>query len=468
MQRISAFFESIRRFAGEDRAAVFGYVAFTLPVLLGLGGLGIDVAMWHTNNREIQSIADSAALAGALENVKERISPQIVERVKFDAEWNGAEIDEIYSDLNGTTATTTVTSGAPDDIEVYWPPQISTLHNTNTAMVEVVVERTVPTLLLRRFMDDVTVSARAVALGDILDSCVVSLAPDDGSGGPSLPGVYTIGNPEVELECGIIANSVDNNALDMGGTSCIRVIDSLVKVVGNYQDTSSNGDATCHPNVLTGVAPFRDPMSYLQPPGPTGLNVWDGVTCSYSGMYTANSGTRDIATDPLVTAVSPNVYVFCGNVRSLNGGKIIFPADSLIIIDGGGLEVNNGGTLDGQDGVTFWLTNGGNNDDVGLNGGITRLIAPDNGPYAGVLFVVDNTTPDFLIHTIQGNGALDIVGIFYAPYGIVSINGGGAGDNNRSLVISYRIRFAGNAVMGDFDGTVLEDNTHLIQSNLVE
>jgi len=464
MQRISVFFESIRRFASEDRAAVFGYVAFTLPVLLGLGGLGIDVAMWHTNNREVQAIADSAALAGALENIKEETNPQIVERAKFDAEWNGAEIDQITSDLNGTTATVTVTAGDPDDMEVYWPPQISTLHAGNTQMVEVVVERTVPTLLLRRFMDDVTVTARAVALAEVLDSCIVSLAPDDGTSGDA--GILTTGTVEVEMECGIVANSVDANALEMNGTSCVRVTQGRVKVVGGADDNSSNVDPTCHPNVLTGVNPFRDPLAFLQTPIELGL--WDGVTCDY-GALTANGGNVDIAT--LIPApATPNVYVFCGNVRSLNGGKIDFPADSLIILNSVGLSVSNGGGLDGQFGVTFYLHGANNpNDDISLNGGVTRLTGPSNGPYAGILFFIDPAAPpDFLSHSIQGNGALDITGIFYAPTSIVDISGGGAGDNNRSLVIAYRIKFSGNAVMGDFDGTVVGDNSHLIEANLVE
>ena len=467
MLGISVFFESIRRFAGEDRAAIFAYVAFALPVLLGLGGLGIDVAMWHTNNREIQSIADSAALAGALENVKERTSPQIVERAKFDAEWNGAEIDEIYSDLNGTTATTTVTAGDPDDMEIYWPPQISTLHAGNTSMVEVVVERTVPTLLLRRFMDEVTVSARAVAEGDILDSCLVSLAPDDGTSGPSKPGVSTSGTTEIELECGIIANSVDNNAIEMGGTSCIRVIDSLVKVVGDIDDSSSNADATCHPTALTGVNPFRDPLSYLQDPIEQGL--WDGVTCDY-GSYTAGNGDNTDLSVLIPAPATANVYVFCGHLRVSNGGKIVFPPDSIVILNSSGLQSSGSGQMVGLDNTMVYVHNPNHNSDViALNGGFTKMFGHADGHYAGVLFFVDPTAaPDTYTHSIQGGGNLDIQGIFYAPTGTVRLTGGGAGDNNRSLVISYRIEMSGNAVMGDFDGTVVGDNTNLITSSLAE
>ncbi len=466
MRRNSNFFELILGFVTGTRAAVLAYVAFAAPVMLGLGGLAVDVGYWHANNRDVQSIADSAAIAGALENVKERDTPQIEERVKFDAELNGAEISTMWGEIDGTAFTTTVTAGARDSIRIEHPPSISSLHAGNTSMVEVVVTRQVPSLLISRFVPNPTVSARAVAEGDILDSCIVSLAPDDGSG-PSLAGVSTSGSAEVELECGIIANSVDNNALEMDGTSCVRVTQGLVKVVGDYDDNSSNADPTCHPDVLTGVNPFRDPLSYLQDPIEQGL--WDGIACDY-GTYTAGNGDNTDLSVLIPFPATPNVYVFCGHLRVTNGGKIVFPPDSVVILNSSGLRSTGTGQMVALNNTLVYLYNPDHNSDViALNGGYTKMYGHSDGHYAGVLFVADpNAAVDTYSHSIQGGGNLDIQGIFYAPTGTVTLAGGGAGDNNRSLVISYRIQFTGNAVMGDFDGTVVGDNTNLIQSTLAE
>ena len=51
----------------DRRGGVFVYAAIVAPVLIGAAGLSVDVGMWYANKRLIQSAADSAALAGALE-----------------------------------------------------------------------------------------------------------------------------------------------------------------------------------------------------------------------------------------------------------------------------------------------------------------------------------------------------------------------------------------------------------------
>ena len=51
---------------GEHGAAAI-YVAIALPAFVGAGGLAVDVASWYSSKRTIQSGADAAAYAAALE-----------------------------------------------------------------------------------------------------------------------------------------------------------------------------------------------------------------------------------------------------------------------------------------------------------------------------------------------------------------------------------------------------------------
>ncbi len=49
----------------DERGAVLVFVALTLPVMIGVGGLVMDVGNWFAHKRHLQVQADAAALAGA-------------------------------------------------------------------------------------------------------------------------------------------------------------------------------------------------------------------------------------------------------------------------------------------------------------------------------------------------------------------------------------------------------------------
>ena len=49
----------------DSRGAVLVFVALTLPVLIGVGGLIVDVGNWYSHKRHLQVQADAGALAGA-------------------------------------------------------------------------------------------------------------------------------------------------------------------------------------------------------------------------------------------------------------------------------------------------------------------------------------------------------------------------------------------------------------------
>lgn len=57
----------LRRLAQEQRGAVFVYLAFGIAVFTGAMALSLDLGRYFTTNTELQSAADSLALAGAAE-----------------------------------------------------------------------------------------------------------------------------------------------------------------------------------------------------------------------------------------------------------------------------------------------------------------------------------------------------------------------------------------------------------------
>ncbi len=134
----------LRRLWRDASGGVLVYTALIAPVLLGFGGLSVDVAAWYAGKRVVQTAADAAAIAGALE-----------------ARRSGAGLTAA---AQSAAADTGYDPGRGDTLTINAPPA-SGLAAGDAEAVEVIVSRTVPTLLSRLvFAGPVTLSARAVAL----------------------------------------------------------------------------------------------------------------------------------------------------------------------------------------------------------------------------------------------------------------------------------------------------------------
>ena len=53
---------ALRHFAKDSYGGVMAFVGLSLPVLLGVSGLAVDVSTWYVQKRSAQAIADAAAL----------------------------------------------------------------------------------------------------------------------------------------------------------------------------------------------------------------------------------------------------------------------------------------------------------------------------------------------------------------------------------------------------------------------
>ena len=73
----------------DRRGAVLIYTALAAPVFIGTVGLSVDVAGWQAQKRQLQSIADAAALGGALERLRSGTSASVQPASIVDALSNG-------------------------------------------------------------------------------------------------------------------------------------------------------------------------------------------------------------------------------------------------------------------------------------------------------------------------------------------------------------------------------------------
>lgn len=404
----------------ENRGAVLVYAALAAPVFIGMLGLSVDVAGWQAQKRQLQSIADAAAIAGSLERIRSGTSASVEPAAIIDAQTNGyvASLDTMVVNippLSGSRA------GAGDSVEV-------------------IVRRETPTLFSHLFMPSTAyVSARAVAVGDINDTCIWALNQTAQSA------VKVAGAAVVDLGCGIFVNSNDGTALTQTGSGCLSA--SNIKAVGGY------GADCVAVEPITGANPVTDPLEALQTPGPF-------PSCTNNSNITVNGG-ENLTLDPCV---------YTGKINVVSDGIIDFNP-GLYVLDRAGISFGAQSTATG-DGVHFYLTdNNGTADTFDVSAGADVTLSAgttDDWGMAGILIYHDRNSPTNVTHSLTGGATMDLEGILYFPVQDVKFAGGSSFDVSASMLIADEVDIVGNTNLGDFDGSATQANTLLIESRLAE
>ena len=415
MKHIS--FMRLSRLWKSRAGGVLIYFAIAAPVLIGLAGASIDIGLWYANKRLVQTAADSAALAGALELRRTdevaaaAIQADVETAVNLDAAING------YSTGNGDTIV---------------------VDTSNSPQVAVTISRPTPGLLSQVvFTEQTNVAARAVAQADVNDSCIWSLSP-------SGTGVTVSGSAQVDLGCGVIANSSDDDGIDENGTGCLTATE--IKIVGGTEGDCIN------PTAGTGIDPVDDPLAALEgPPGP--------YTCDFTNVNVT----------PAMSPLQPGTY--CGFLRINTAAPIVFDP-GLYILDRTGFDINGGANVTGTD-VSFYLTANGNvSDNITFSGGATVVLsAPSDGPLPGILFYQDRNTSANITHNLTGGANMQLNGIIYFPTVDMKFTGGSTLTESASIIIANKVTFTGEVHLGGFTtapGNAILGNALMLQATLVE
>ncbi len=414
-------FKRLSRLWKNRAGGVLVYFAIAAPVLIGVAGLSVDIGLWYANKRLAQSAADSAALAGALalrrtdETDPDAIQADVETAVNLDAAING------YSAGNG------------DDIDV---------DTSNSPQVEVIITRSMPGLLSQVvFAEPTDVAARAVAEANVNDSCIWSLSPN-GSG------VQVSGSAQVDLACGVIANSSDGDGILENGTGCLTATE--IKVVGGV------GGDCINPTADTGIAPVDDPLAALEaPPAP--------YLCDYN-FPPFNSGGGPIVFEP---------GVYCGQLKiTTPSTRSVTFNPGLYILHNASFDIGASSNVTGTD-VSFYLTSdtAGWGENITFSGTPTiSLSAPSDGPLPGILFYHDRDAAA-TTHVLTGGADMQLNGIIYFPNADLNFTGGSALNESASIIIANTVTFIGDVHLGGFDkapGNAILGNALMLQATLVE
>ncbi len=405
------------------------YIAFMLPVILGVVGMSVDMGTWYANKRVAQAAADAGALAGALEVMRinqDPSEPDITEAEIHAAAAASAEQNGYYS-------------GAGDTIEVNYPPDTGSYAGAGDA-VEVIVRRPASVFLARLLMDEdqITVAARAVAAVDVNDTCMWGLNKTKKNA------IKISGGALVNMPCGILSNSNDPaESLGVDGTGCVTA--TKIKAAGG-----TNGECI-HPNALENVNQVNDPFANMAPPSGIG-------GCDSNKNIKVNSG-QTVTLDP---------GVYCGKITVNSGGTLNFN-EGEYVLDGAGMTFSSDADVNGTN-VSFYITeDSGQGDNISIAANaVVDLSAPWDGENPGVLFYQDRNSPTNIQHNFTGGATMDLEGILYFPNQDLQFTGGTTIDPVTTLIVADTITFSGNTEVDDFDGSAINANPNLITVTLVE
>lgn len=378
----------------------------TLPVVVGVCGLGADVGYWYYQQRNLQSAADAAAYGGVAALKAGGNSAIVTSTATTGAQTYG------WSSSNGT-------------ITVNSPPTSGNYQNKYS--VQVILTQNLPRFFSGLYSSaTVPSSAQAVATYAGSVGCILALDPVANQA-VTVSGGSTLNAPH----CDVISDSNSNDSIDVSGGASVKA-DCLV-AVGTSQ--TSGGSVTlnsCTSNT-NNASTVADPYGSVPTPSASGscITVQGGQTDFYPGNY-------------------------C-NGLSVSWGPITFHGGSnpVYVVTNGGLNFQ-AGTIATGTGVTFYV---GTSQTAAVSGNaVINFSAPTSGTYAGLLFFGSRSSSNGN-NNFSGNSSSTMQGAIYFPTQQVQFTGSSSTDTvctqivADTVVISGTAGFNGNTCTGGNNGT---------------
>jgi len=397
----------------QDRSgAIAVYVGLMMPVLVGAAGLAVDLTSWYRAKRNIQSAADAAAYAAAL---------NLAEQGLHEA----PDMSAIQAAANDAAARNGV---GPVTVNPMADPQA----------LEVIATEPAPLFFTSLFLDaPPPIAARAAAKAVVADACVWSLHP-------TARGALTVsGNSTVDLDCGVVINSEHHEAaLEQTGSSCLSA--TAVTVRGDY------AGACVSPQPEIFAPDYGDPLSHLEAPA--------YGSCDYPNKVTVDAGfAMQYGGGPV--PLDPGVY--CGGIEIKANQTVVFQP-GLYVLEGGEFYIAGNAHVsnaeDASGGVTFYLTGTGSNyATLRFESGADITLTPMTvEPLANVLFFQDPNAPAGGSNQVAGGATMQLTGILYFPSQHVEFTGGSSTSESNVLLVASTLTFTGTSYFNaHYAGSVL-------------
>jgi hypothetical protein len=408
------------RSSREPRSGkVLVLLAFSLIAVVGAVALAADGGLMLDNRRQVQSAADAAALAAAIDlftnyQTNQGTDPQGTAAARAQ---EAASAQGFTNGVNGVS------------VQVNIPPQ-SGDHVGLAGHAEVIVNYPQPRYFGGVFGSSATnISARAVARGRlwrfqtgilVLDLTASESLKVNGTGS-----VYVNG-------ADVIVNSTNSQAVggDGQGTT-LTDVGGAFDLSGGIK-TNTNIAGTINYNRI----PTPDPLAYLPEPS------LPSVSISVKGMSPNSSAAQPYLQALNLTAkqVNGQVYVLdpgrYDNLPNFTNGDVVIlkqasdnsSQQGVYYLNGSGFTTNGATVVMDPTGATtgglMLFNNPGNNSNssgISISGGVVNLAPPTSGTYQGIsIFQTRSATQTM---SITGQGGTQITGTFYVPNASMQITG---------------------------------------------
>jgi Flp pilus assembly protein TadG len=328
----------------EERGSVLILTALSMTMLLSFLALAIDIGNLYYRQRQLQTLADSAAMAGALEasacsGTKNCTVMQTAATTALTE--GGGPAPTLFlqcAAASGSGLLLTVNNG---------PCALSGDPNSGNAnYVEAVVSEQVPTFFARIFgVNTLQISARAEAGYATASSS--SSAPCLNTNDLQLNSGAIITDASGST-CGINDNYGDGNALSLNSGVTVNVGSFT------FHGTTSNINKNCgscstytpYPTTSTPIVP--DPYKSLTAPSQpatstTNTSVISGNTALQPGYY---SNTINFNSGIYTVTLSPGLYYFGGGFNIDSNVTITGSGVTLFFPSGSNVNINSAATWD--------------------------------------------------------------------------------------------------------------------------
>lgn len=366
------------------RGAVLVKIAICLPVLLGVAALNVDGGRLYDERRNLQSVADAAALAAGAD--------------LYENSQTNAGTDPLGT-ARAAAEQAAVANGVPASaVTVHIPPQ-SGRYSGKAGHAEVRIDTKLTASFGRIFSGaDLPVAARAVARGTPLPLGIVLLRPTGAGAFTNSAAVFALVNKP------LIVNSSDPTALT--NTGLVWASLSRIEVTGGVSSTSLL--SLLFP-MKTGVRPTADPLAFLPVP--------DEATAP------ERSSTPLVINSLIPRVLQPGIYK--GGIR-VTGLSVVVMTPGVYIMQGGGFRVDGVATVTGLGTMVYNTTSGSYaSGPISVSGlGKVVMTAPATGTYRGMNFFQHRALTQPL--SVTGLGLTTITGVVYAAKAPVALNGGAA------------------------------------------
>jgi Flp pilus assembly protein TadG len=410
-----------RRCLHDKRGATAALFAVLLVPLVGFAGLGVDLGIFYTLKRQMQSAVDDGALSGAMELSAGKGAaggPATTDIQNLALYGTGNNLPGDWP--TALTVSTGCTDPGPNQVCVNNPPILGV--NTNDKFVEVILGETGgPIFSSFVGYTGTTIRVRAVAGLVSSPTCMIAL----NTSGQDL---RNSGNVSLTLnQCAFASNSTSNDSIRFNG----GVVMSAAAIATAGSTVINGNSNSISPPITTHNAPVADPyaglITYTLPA--TSIGCSSGGATLQPGRYggsCARGSTPPINLSSGTTILCPGIYYLDGED---NQGEAF-------VISGNGTIVQMGTAANGctgtSTGVTIIATCSGSScgggfviGGTGSNTPTVTLSAPTTGSPSDILFYQDPAHADTNkgTTTLAGGPAVHLDGVVYTPASQILLQG---------------------------------------------